>query len=105
METTYLVANNLIARVSRMFLLHRTNSCLMGFGGLAASRDLWRGTLTGREVADQKSVMRFLLTISLSALPRSSLEEDRPKLSSEKLRLLLKFWSFIGAVWFSDISV
>ena len=40
MESTYLVANNLIARVSRMFLLHRTNSCLMGFGGLAAAKDL-----------------------------------------------------------------
>ena len=39
-ETTYLVANNLIARVSLIFLLHRTNSCLMGLGGLAASRDL-----------------------------------------------------------------
>ena len=32
---------------------------------------LWRGTLTGMEVADRKSVMRFLLTISVSALPGS----------------------------------
>ena len=35
--------------------------------------------LTGSEVPDQKSVIRFLLTMSLSALPRSSLEEERPR--------------------------
>ena len=32
--------------------------------------------LTGSEVPDQKSVIRFRLTMSLSALPRSSLEEE-----------------------------
>ena len=35
--------------------------------------------LTGSEVPDQKSVIRFRLTMSLSALPRSSLEEERPR--------------------------
>ena len=35
------------------------------------------GTLTGMEVADRKSVIRFLLTISVSALPGSRREEDR----------------------------
>ena len=33
--------------------------------------------MTGMEVADRKSVMRFLLTISVSALPGSRREEDR----------------------------
>ena len=32
--------------------------------------------MTGIEVAERKSVMRFLLTISLSALPGSSREEE-----------------------------
>ena len=64
--------------------------------------NLCRGTLTGREVADQKSVMRFLLTMSLSALPRSSLEEDKPRLLLVEVRLLFRFWSWIGAVWFSE---
>ena len=39
--------------------------------------DLCGGTLTGMEVAERKSVMRFLLTISVSALPGSRREEDR----------------------------
>ena len=33
--------------------------------------------MTGMEVADRKSVMRFLLTISVSALPGSRREEER----------------------------
>ena len=33
--------------------------------------------MTGMEVAERKSVMRFLFTISLSALPGSSKDEDR----------------------------
>ena len=41
--------------------------------------DLCGGMLTGSEVPDQKSVIRFLLTMSRSALPRSSLEEERPR--------------------------
>merc|ERR1711981_894819 len=49
----------------------------MGVFGLTASLYLWRGTLTGMEVADRKSVMRFLLTISVSALPGSRREEER----------------------------
>ena len=41
-----------------------------------ADSDLCGGMLTGSEVPDQKSVIRFRLTMSLSALPRSSLEEE-----------------------------
>ena len=55
--------------------------------------------MTGREVADQKSVIRFLLTISDSALPRSSLEEDSPRLVVEEGEELLDprlDWSWIG---------
>ena len=48
--------------------------------------------MTGMEVAERKSVMRFLLTISLSALPGSSKEEDRAEswlLKSIKYNLAL----------------
>ena len=53
--------------------------------------------MTGRDVADQKSVIRFLLTISDSALPRSSLEEDSPRLVVEEEELDPRLdWSWIG---------
>ena len=48
--------------------------------------------MTGMEVAERKSVMRFLLTISLSALPGSSKDEDRAEswlLKSIKYNLAL----------------
>ena len=53
--------------------------------------------LTGSEVPDQKSVIRFRLTMSLSALPRSSLEEERPRaLETEDLD------TWIGALALSE---
>ena len=83
-----------MASVSLM-LRHFPYSSRMELGGLTASWDLITcschechhagsrlcgGMLTGSEVPDQKSVIRFRLTMSLSALPRSSREEERPGL-------------------------
>ena len=53
--------------------------------------------LTGSEVPDQKSVIRFRLTMSLSALPRSSLEEERPKALETEDRV-----TWIGALALSE---
>ena len=89
----HLCENNLTASVSLM-LRHFPYSSRIEPGGMTASCDLdvmsrWiiviltsdlcGGMLTGSEVPDQKSVIRFLLTMSRSALPRSSLEEERPR--------------------------
>ena len=91
---SHLCENSLMASVSLM-LRHFPYSSRMELGGLTASWDLITcschechhagsrlcgGMLTGSEVPDQKSVIRFRLTMSLSALPRSSREEERPGL-------------------------
>ena len=108
---SHLCENSLMASVSLM-LRHFPYSSRMELGGLTASWDLITcschechhagsrlcgGMLTGSEVPDQKSVIRFRLTMSLSALPRSSLEEERPRALETEDRV-----TWIGALALSE---
>ena len=55
----------------------------MGVEGRDASLDLWMGTFTGREVADRKSVIRFLNMMSERMGRNSGPEDDKEDLREE----------------------